>query len=62
MKPQCVAIIVGLIARMSEEELVLPYINMPPLSWRMDGPMRVALRGPNGCGKSTLLKRSSAPV
>jgi ATPase subunit of ABC transporter with duplicated ATPase domains len=38
------------------EELVLPYINMPPLSWRMDGPMRVALRGPNGCGKSTLLK------
>ena len=38
------------------DDLVLPYINMPPLNWRMDGPMRVALRGPNGCGKSTLLK------
>ena len=38
------------------DDLVLPYIDMPPLSWRMDGPMRVALRGPNGCGKSTLLK------
>ncbi len=38
------------------EELVLPYVSMPPLNWRMDGPMRVALRGPNGCGKSTLLK------
>ncbi|MDH6634520.1 UNVERIFIED_ORG: ATPase subunit of ABC transporter with duplicated ATPase domains [Lelliottia amnigena] len=38
------------------QELVLPYLNMPPVNWRMDGPMRVALRGPNGCGKSTLLK------
>ncbi|MFN1129850.1 ATP-binding cassette domain-containing protein [Lelliottia nimipressuralis] len=38
------------------QELVLPYVNMPPVNWRMDGPMRVALRGPNGCGKSTLLK------
>ncbi|MEB6380972.1 ATP-binding cassette domain-containing protein [Leclercia adecarboxylata] len=38
------------------EDLMLPYINMAPLNWRMDGPMRVALRGPNGCGKSTLLK------
>lgn len=38
------------------EELVLPYVNMSPVNWRMDGPMRVALRGPNGCGKSTLLK------
>ncbi len=38
------------------EDLVLPHITMAPLNWRMDGPMRVALRGPNGCGKSTLLK------
>jgi len=38
------------------EDLVLPHVDIPPLNWRMDGPMRVALRGPNGCGKSTLLK------
>lgn len=38
------------------DHLVLPYVTMSPLNWRMDGPMRVALRGPNGCGKSTLLK------
>lgn len=38
------------------EDLVLPHVPHAPLSWRMDGPMRVALRGPNGCGKSTLLK------
>ncbi len=38
------------------EDLVLPYAELPPLNWRMDGPMRVAVRGPNGCGKSTLLK------
>lgn len=38
------------------DNLVLPYVDLPPTDWRMDGPMRVALRGPNGCGKSTLLK------
>lgn len=38
------------------EGLVLPHVPVPPLNWRMDGPMRVALKGPNGCGKSTLLK------
>lgn len=38
------------------EDVQLPFVAMPPLTWRMDGPMRVALRGPNGCGKSTLLK------
>lgn len=38
------------------DDLVLPYVTMSPLNWRMDGPMRVALRGPNGSGKSTLLK------
>lgn len=38
------------------EQLQLPFITMPPLDWRMDGPMRVAITGPNGCGKSTLLK------
>jgi ATPase subunit of ABC transporter with duplicated ATPase domains len=38
------------------EDLVLPFVGIPPINWRMDGPMRVALRGPNGCGKSTLLK------
>jgi len=38
------------------EDLVLPFVDIPPINWRMDGPMRVSLRGPNGCGKSTLLK------
>lgn len=38
------------------EDLQLAHVNLPPLNWRMDGPMRVALCGPNGCGKSTLLK------
>lgn len=38
------------------EDLVLPHVPVPPHTWRMDGPMRVALKGPNGCGKSTLLK------
>ena len=47
------------------EELVLPHVPVSPIGWRMDGPMRVALRGPNGCGKSTLLKvilGETAPV
>lgn len=38
------------------EQLQLPFIAMSPLDLRLDGPMRVALTGPNGCGKSTLLK------
>ncbi|HID5228803.1 TPA: ABC-F family ATP-binding cassette domain-containing protein [Enterobacter roggenkampii] len=38
------------------EDLVLQHVPVPPLNWRMDGPMRMALKGPNGCGKSTLLK------
>lgn len=38
------------------DNLVLPHVEHFPLNWRVDGPMRVALRGPNGCGKSTLLK------
>ncbi|HDS4674038.1 TPA: ABC-F family ATP-binding cassette domain-containing protein [Enterobacter roggenkampii] len=38
------------------EDLVLQHVPVPPLNWRMDGPMRLALKGPNGCGKSTLLK------
>lgn len=38
------------------EALRLAYAPMAPMDWRMDGPMRVALRGPNGCGKTTLLK------
>ena len=38
------------------EDLVLQHVPVPPLTWRIDGPMRVALKGPNGCGKSTLLK------
>lgn len=38
------------------DNLVLPYGAPSPLNGRMDGPMRVALRGPNGCGKSTLLR------
>ncbi|MER5228510.1 ABC-F family ATP-binding cassette domain-containing protein [Serratia ureilytica] len=38
------------------ERLQLPFVSAPPLYLRIDGPMRVALTGPNGCGKSTLLK------
>ncbi|MGK9175562.1 ATP-binding cassette domain-containing protein [Yokenella regensburgei] len=38
------------------DEVVLPFTPLAPLSVRMEGPVRVALRGPNGCGKSTLLK------
>ncbi|QJT83178.1 ABC-F family ATP-binding cassette domain-containing protein [Kosakonia sp. MUSA4] len=38
------------------EALMLPHGMPVAINWRIDGPMRVALRGPNGCGKSTLLK------
>lgn len=38
------------------EALRLAHTVMAPLDWRLTGPMRVALRGPNGCGKTTLLK------
>ncbi|HGM6756651.1 TPA: ABC-F family ATP-binding cassette domain-containing protein [Serratia marcescens] len=38
------------------EQLQLPFVSAPLLDLRIDGPMRVALTGPNGCGKSTLLK------
>ncbi len=38
------------------EALQLAFSAIPPLDWRLDGPLRVALRGPNGCGKTTLLK------
>lgn len=38
------------------ERLQLPFVSALPLDLRIDGPMRVALTGPNGCGKSTLLK------
>lgn len=38
------------------ESLQLDHAPAAPLDWRVDGPMRIALRGPNGCGKTTLLK------
>ena len=38
------------------QELILRHAAMPPLNWLVQGPMRIALRGPNGCGKTTLLK------
>lgn len=38
------------------EVLQLAHSPAAPLDWRMDGPMRIALKGPNGCGKTTLLK------
>ena len=38
------------------DALRLTHSPMAALDWRIDGPMRVALRGPNGCGKTTLLK------
>lgn len=38
------------------EGVQLPFVTLPPLSWRLTGPSRVAIGGPNGCGKSTLLK------
>ncbi|EHM50008.1 ABC-F family ATP-binding cassette domain-containing protein [Yokenella regensburgei] len=38
------------------EALQLAYSSTSPLTWRLDGPMRIALRGPNGCGKTTLLR------
>ena len=38
------------------EALQLDHAPAAPLNWRIDGPMRIALKGPNGCGKTTLLK------
>lgn len=38
-------------------EACLPWVSPPhPLSFTIQGPMRLAVSGPNGCGKSTLLK------
>ncbi|WP_281079759.1 ATP-binding cassette domain-containing protein [Klebsiella quasivariicola] len=38
------------------EAMQLAHCPAAPLDWRVDGPMRIALKGPNGCGKTTLLK------
>ncbi|HBY8792624.1 ATP-binding cassette domain-containing protein [Klebsiella pneumoniae] len=38
------------------ESLQLDHAPAAPLNWRIDGPMRIAIKGPNGCGKTTLLK------
>ena len=34
----------------------LPWLEHPPLTLHLAGPVRVVVQGPNGCGKSTLLK------
>ncbi len=38
------------------DSLQLAHSPTAPLDWRVDGPMRIALKGANGCGKTTLLK------
>lgn len=38
------------------QQLVLRHARTPPLTLRLQGPVRIALRGPNGGGKTTLLK------
>ncbi|AGI23507.1 ABC transporter ATPase [Pseudomonas sp. ATCC 13867] len=38
------------------EALRLPFGNVAPLDWQLNGPRRVAVTGRNGSGKSTLLK------
>ncbi len=40
------------------ESLQLDHAPAAPLNWRIDGPMRIAPKGPNGCGKTTLLKNA----
>ena len=39
------------------EALRLAYAPMAPLNWRMDGPMRVALRAPTAAVRRRCLKR-----
>ncbi|SDC09107.1 ATPase components of ABC transporters with duplicated ATPase domains [Massilia sp. PDC64] len=33
-----------------------------PLDWRVQGPARIAIAGPNGCGKSTLLRTIAGEI